>query len=241
MMIRTAISQFEIPDWVPTAVKSIAAVFLAKNPVGQRLLTDPRMEIAWNTLVRSNVAPDALDHCKKNEHLEYHNIQVKNVSLSERACAALFVHTVQEFTWPRAIWTQEMANDFREKWRSAEEMCRLIAYEAPMFGEEFAAAAQTMLAGFEQWTPEMKKGGILSGQHNPAYFQKKKSGDDPLTRGRTCAIARKTRALFGSYYRGTVATITNVGLELSPEIDGEKVRAWCDSMDSTAGGGKFVS
>jgi hypothetical protein len=234
-------AQPKTPKWVPPTVKKIAAIcLLDAGPIGRRLLTDPRMEGPWNTLIRSNVAPDALDHCEVHKRLNKYHDQVKVASFSEKACAALFVHTVQEFTQPRAIWTQTKASTFQAQWRTAEEMCRRIASEEPMFGAKFAAAARTMIAGFEQWAPELKKGGWLSGQHNPAYFSKNQS-EDNLTRGRTLAVARKMRELFGAYKRGTLATIANVGLDLSPEIDEERVRGWCDSMDSTAMGGKSVS
>jgi hypothetical protein len=232
-------AELQIPDWVPPTVKKVAAIcLLDADPIGRRLLTDPRMEVAWNTLMRSSVAPDALDHCEEHRRLnQYYEV----ASLSEKACAALFVHTVQEFMFPRAVWTQAKAGEFKEKWGTAEEVCRIIVSEAPMFGAEFAAAAQAMISGFDRWAPELKKGGILSGRHNPAYFQPKPSADDPLTRGRACAIARKTGALFGNYSYRTTATITNVGLDLSPEIDWEKVRSWCESMDSASGAGKLAS
>jgi len=220
------------PDCAPPAVNKIAAIYLMDaSPIGQRLLTDPRMKAVWNRLIKSNVAPDALDHCEIHERLNEYHDHVKVPSLSEKACAALFVHTVQEFTQPRAVWTKTKASDFITEWRSAEKICHIIVSEWPMFGAEFAAAARAMIAGFEQWEPELKKGGWLSGQHNPAYFSKNQN-DDNLTRGRTLAVARKMRDLFGTYRRGTVATIANVGMELSPEIDEERVKGWLQSMDS---------
>ena len=61
-----------IPNWVPSSVKLLAPAF----PLGQRLLTDPRMKAVWQVLQKADVSEAGLDSVEifpttgKLEHFE---------------------------------------------------------------------------------------------------------------------------------------------------------------------------
>jgi hypothetical protein len=216
-------AELQIPDWVPDAVKSIAAVAICTPEIRERLLTDQRMKTVWRTLRGQKVESQAISQLKSWQQLESSGISDKGVTLQDQACAAFFAFAAMEVSSERAVWTREKANKFAEQWNSARDMCSWIMHD-PMFEVDFHNAATLMVAGFERHASMLEDGGWLSGQATPAYFLERSRTDDNA-RARARAVAAETHKIFGSYLCGTVAKVVSVALQVDVrEID---VRRWC--------------
>jgi hypothetical protein len=214
-------AELQIPDWVPSAVKSIAAVTISAPEIRERLLTDPRMKTVWRTLRGQKVGSLEIDGLQSWQQLKSWGISDKDVTLEDQACAAFFAAAAMELGSERAVWTR--ANKFVERWNSARDVCSWIMHD-PMFDADFHNAATLMVAGFERHASMLEDGGWLSGQANPAYFFER-SRDDDNARARARAVAGETHKIFGSYLCGTVAKVVSVALQTN--VRETDVRRWC--------------
>jgi hypothetical protein len=152
-------------------------------------------------------------------------LQIRNISPQERACVAIFCFAVVELSSKRPVWTNTRIADFKEGWKAAEKLCHLILLETAMFDENFVVAAKGMLDGLEKYKPLLAKGGLLSGQYNPAYFIPNDSANGDV-RVKARALIKEMKRLYGTTNRGSIATICNVGLNLSPEITVDNIADW---------------
>jgi hypothetical protein len=132
-----------LPDWIPSAVKSIAEVFPIGQDIAQRLLTDPRMKKVWPVLLRTTVTseeiPDQLSglalalpprrqvaNLRSFERLRTWDISDRHIPLQDQACAAFFAYAALELSRERAIGTRADAIELAAPWLKAAELCRWI-------------------------------------------------------------------------------------------------------------------
>jgi hypothetical protein len=87
----------DVSDWVPPAVKSMAAVMPIGAAISQRLLTDPRMKRVWSYLQRLKVTAATIDALPPSLRMETWEICLfpasktldEGVLLQDRACAVM--------------------------------------------------------------------------------------------------------------------------------------------------------
>jgi hypothetical protein len=234
----------EIPNWVPTLIKAVAPAAPGSIEVKYRLLTYPAMKVVWDYLGRAEVKRKAIDELYAHERLEFYGIE-KAVSLTEQACAGLFIHAAMEFSNPHppVAWTMAQARHLAEQFESAARLCRWISRD-PMFDRDLAGAAEVMVTGLERHGELLRKKGrpVELGQHDSPFIldrgskQKRKSDDaimrDQKVRGQVRALAYFVRRLFGpcSYWDRPVAIIATVALDLKPPVPTKTVADWCRSL-----------
>jgi hypothetical protein len=225
----------DVPDWVPPAVGSMAAVMPIGAAISQVLLTDQRMKQVWSYLRRLKVTAATIDALPPLLRMETWEIcrfpASKNidegVSLQDRACAAFFAAIVLELANFRAIATRVQADEFAKPWLSAAGLCWSIMRHEPRLAidPEFARALSIVGEYLEDQ-------GRLREQKDGLYIverSSKKRGDDG-TRARVRALAAVTHAIFGQFLYGTVATIATVALQINPAITSRSVRSWCRGL-----------
>jgi hypothetical protein len=231
------------PDCAPPLLKE-AALHFPVNPTARRLLANERMRPVWDTLMATKTGPEqatdederakaieSFERMKAFQRPEKWGLQTGKISQKEEACLAIFYFAVVELITPRPAWTKTRATEVKEWWKATENFCQVIAAEAPMFDDDFVDAAKAMLSGLKRHEPMLKKGGWLSGQHNPALFVPNKTANDSV-RVKARALGQEMIRLYGTVNYGCVAAICNVGLNLSPEteITKQNVADWCKTL-----------
>ena len=133
-MLRPEKPDYEIPEWVPKSVKSMAKP-LEIGPVGQefvrRLLTDPRMRMAWETMRREAAKEEGklagrLAALDPSQRMETWGVTNYGVALPDQACAAFFCCVVLKLCFPnRAIKRRDMLKR-AELWLSGQSYVEIL-------------------------------------------------------------------------------------------------------------------
>jgi hypothetical protein len=225
----------DVPDWVPPAVKSMAAVMPVGAAISQRLLTDPRMKRVWLYLRRLKVTAATIDALPPLLRMETWEICLfpasknldEGVSLQDRACAAFYAAIVLELAHCRAIATRAQADELARPWLSAAELCWwVMRHESrPRIDPELAGALSIVGEYLEDQ-------GRVQEQRDSLYIverSSKKRGDDKI-RARVRVLATATHAIFGQFLYGTVATVATVALQINPAVKGRSARNWCRGL-----------
>jgi hypothetical protein len=214
----------DIPDWVPSSVKSMAmAVHISyEGTVAHRLLTDPRMKSVWRELKKQEITRDALASLEPRERMSTWDITDRKLSPQDQACAAFYARVAIEFCSPRIVRTREQAKKSAKPWHDAARLCwHIMRYEfRPRIDAEFAQA----LAIVGEY---LEKEGQMREQKNSPYIVERSSRlrrDDNIRVG-TRLIGEATRSIFGSVLYGTVAKVASVALRTN--ISGKNVQNWC--------------
>ena len=220
----------QVPDWVPSAVREMAAVLPVGHAIAERLLTDARMKKVWRYLRRRDVSP-VLDHLNSYERLSHWEID-GDFSAQDQGCAALFAFAVIEFSGSRNIWTRTQAAKWAEEFDSASQLCAWIK-DDPMFEPEVRQAASVMAAALPKHGQLLKEQGrpVDLGQNDAPYILSRSSGErgDDEVRAKVRVLATATRRIYGSPLYRTVATIATVALP-DHGIGEESVRNWCADL-----------
>ncbi len=174
----------QIPDWVPLAVKSMAAVLPADGGIiGRRLLADERMRAVWASLKRVKVTRDSIDKLDGWQRLASFDIRV---SLADEARAAVFASAVVELNFVRYVWTRSQIADRSARWRAAAVVCREILDNEPR-----ARADSELAKAFLTVEDYLKSGALQIERRTGPYVLKRSSkrrNDDEL-RGRVRGFA----------------------------------------------------
>jgi hypothetical protein len=236
----------DILESLPASVKAIAPMAVGGKEMKQRLLTDPTMKVVWDYLMNAKVEQKGIDTLHPHERLKFYGIE-ESVSLSEQACAGLFIHAAMQFSNPHTpiAWTMAQAGKMAEPFFSAAKLCQWIMSD-PMFAgdREFVAAASIMMPNLERYGRRLKEQGRLVefGQHDSPFilkrgsWQKSKSEEaimrDQKIRGQVRELAYFVRRLFGSssYWDRPVAIIVTVALDLKPPVPTKTVADWCRNL-----------
>lgn len=224
------------PNWVPPAVRAIAAVFPIGPNIAKRLLTDERMRGVWKYLRRADieVGDNALAHLPPSLRLETYDIPIQRLSNRDRACAAVFGFAVAEFSSKRNVWTRARLRKFAARWNDATELCRWVSAE-PMFDPEFRKAASEVVQGFEKHARILEDHGRLVeiGPDARAYYMGRSQGtrnDERRdeVRGKTRKLALMMGRFYGDRMYGVTATISAVAAQT--KVTKRDVRNWCRDL-----------
>jgi hypothetical protein len=225
----------DLPNWVPVAVRKVAPNLDGSAPLKRRLLCDDRMKGVWRELRKR--APCDRDEVgrrlKPHEQIlmKYLGLLNEDVSPADQACAAFIISVTRTIWNPSGtlVWTKAVAKEDAARWEDAATLCRWIASE-PMFPQQHVAAKQ--MADFLQThadslkDPERACLANLDPQQIEPFRLDRSSrlrGDDKI-RGYTRAIAADAHRIFGSYLYGTVATVVSVALQT--EVTRKDVGNW---------------
>jgi hypothetical protein len=230
-----------IPSWVPSSVKLLAPAF----PLGQRLLTDPRMEAVWQVLQKADVSDAGLDSVESFQQLRSWGISKYDLPLQDfpppdfsrqdHACAALFAFAAWELNSKQNVITRTKIEGSVKQYTDAANLCRSTThYDYLHSANPNLDAALSIVGWFFQ--DQARKIGQLAGPHVIKRSSKtrgkrssKTPGDDE-TRIHARALANQTHRLFGSFLYSTVATVVTVGLEIEPAISAKSVENWCSDL-----------
>ncbi len=213
-------------DWVPAAVKAIAAVLPVGKDISNRLLSDGRMKDIWPALLRIAKEEVGIDGIGNWQRLTTWGIFDQGVSRQEQACAALFAYAVVEFSGERVVGTRSDFDQFAKESLSAAELCRAAIERdgRPRIDPALAAALKVVADYFE----EQGQRRLQSGSPYVVERSSRARGED-VKRGRVRALALEMHRLFGSFRYGTTATIAMVALEGS-KISARDVENWCSKL-----------
>lgn len=213
-----------MPNWVPSSVKLLAPAF----PLGQRLLTDPRMEAVWRVLQRTEARKSGFDSVDSFQRLRSWGIPEDGLSLQQLACAALFAFAAWELNSPKPVITHEKIGDLTKRCLDAARLCRSPDFNllpmTPKLSEALSIVGQYFENNAQMW--EKRTSPYIIGRSSGTRGT---PGEDE-TRIHVRVLASETRRLFGSFLYGTVATIATVGLEIKPAIKEKSVQNWCSGL-----------
>ena len=221
-----------IPSWVPPSVKLLAPAF----PLGQRLLTDPRMKAVWKVLQNADVSEAALASVESFQQLRSWGISKYDLpdfpppdfSLQDRACAALFAFAAWELNSKRnVIATRTKIEGSVKQYTDAANLCRSTThYDYVHSANPMLDAALSIVGWYFQ--DQARKIGQMAGPH--VIKRSSKTRGDDGTRIHVRVLATETHRLFRSFHYGTVATIATVGLGIEPAIRAKRVENWCSGL-----------
>jgi len=222
-----------IPDWVPESVRNMARAIEIGKRFGRRLLTDNRMKAVWRELQAQgkNLDKDKFARDRSLEHMEKWGLSTLGVSVADQACAAFYGYAVIELGVPKIAMTQSALSKIIEPWRSAAKLCRWLAADSPTGrpNEDIEKALLTSAAYLDEGADFIENANRSKPYFLPRSTGKRGVGDD-LTRGYVRALALGTRAIFGKFLYGTLATTASVALNKS--IDRKTVEDWCSDLRS---------
>jgi hypothetical protein len=218
------------PDWVPRLVVRTASAMrsFAQEKTVDRLLIDSRMKVVWRTLKTRKVTVSAIESLPTNRRLDNWleaSLETRDATLSNRACVAFFASAVIEFTLANKPAYASDVTKLIEPWRNAAQQCR-IALKNPLFRPRIDGEVEKSLAVAERFFEEQAK--FVDSGSSPYLLERQ--GDDDSTKAIVRGLGSQTRAIFGGFLYGTIATTVNVGLQLDAEIGRETVRNWCDRL-----------
>jgi hypothetical protein len=217
----------KIPGCVPPSVVSMACAmrpFEREIPEEQklieRLLTDRRMETVWRHLKGVEVQASTIEALPENQRMRnWVEPSLENFSLNDEACAAFFASVVIELGVPKEPATRRDIPALTPM-LSAAEQCRFaLSIPRVKYDHELAKSLLMAKAYFEDEARKIT---------NHPYFLGRRMGEGDTTRARVRAIAARTRAIFGKFLYGTVATVASIALQT--EIGAETVRKWCSGL-----------
>jgi hypothetical protein len=222
-----------IPNWVPWSVKLLAPAF----PLGQRLLTDPRMKAVWQVLQKADVSEAGLDSVESFQQLRSWDISKYDLplqdfpppdfSLQDHACAALFAFAAWELNNKRNVITRTKIEGSVKQYTDAANLCRsTMHYDYARSVNPKLDAALSIVGWYFQ--DQARKIGQMAGPY--VIKRSSKTRGDDETRIHVRALATETHRLFGSFLYGTVATVVTVGLEIKPAISAKSVENWCSGL-----------
>jgi hypothetical protein len=222
-----------IPNWVPSSVKLLAPAF----PLGQRLLTDPRMEAVWRVLQKADVSEEGLESVESFQRLESWGISKydhplqdfppPDFSLQDRACAALFAFAAWELNSKRNAITGTKIEGSVKQYTDAANLCRSTTHYDYLHSANPKLDAALSIVGW-YFQDQARKIGQMAGPH--VIKRSSKTRGDDGTRIHVRVLASEMHRLFGPFHYGTVATIATVGLEIKPAISAKSVQNWCSGL-----------
>jgi hypothetical protein len=226
----------DIPDWVPFAVAKVAPNLDGPND-NHRLLCDNRMKAVWRAL-RAKAPREVASKLKEHERclMKLLGLLNEDVSVADQACAA-FIISVARTIWNPSVtfvWTKAQAKKDATRWEDAAALCRWVASE-PMFPKRHVAAKE--MADFFQENADSLKdperaclANLDPQQIKPFVLDRSNlsRGVDDRVRGYTRAIAADAHRIFGSFLRGSVATVVSVALQT--EVTRQNVDNWCAAL-----------
>ena len=221
----------EIPEWVPTAVASVAREMHAGLKLGappvddyrkaiERLACDPRMRKVWQELRKTNRSgPErgsyyypastkaVLSHPLSSEIPAEGPVQ-------DQACVLLFVELARQRSWgtggigPRAKTKKEAAGRIK-KLRAAVERIRTEAGRLRDLGVGYLSPALEEVAG--QCLALAKLEETFNSQD--VLIVDRKTGQNEWERGFILTAAHLLEHLFGQKMHGVVAVLANVAFD----------------------------
>jgi hypothetical protein len=237
---------------LPEAVSKVAnGDFLGHFPVGERLLTNQRMERVWKKLRTEGIKlaqsnPEAFE--KELNELPYsYRRESRDDSppsdrfdptprrvtyLADSACASFFLATAIIFTFRNRTGTERDLKQEVQRWRTGAQLCR-EARSSP-----HRATVDPTLAAALALVTDYFEGHIASIETTAAgspYFigrnarerapggGKNAIGNENV-RGQVCDLARITQKIFGSFLHTPVATAASVATGLP--INSTTVENW---------------
>lgn len=222
-----------IPNWVPSSVKLLAPAF----PLGQCLLTDPRMKAVWQVLQKADVSEAGLDSVESFQQLRSWGISKYDLplqdfpppdfSLQDRACAALFAFAAWELNSKRNVIKRTKIEGSVKQYTDAANLCGSTThYDYLHSANPNLDAALSIVGWFFQ--DQARKIEQMAGPH--VIKRSSKTRGDDGTRIHVRALAIETHRLFGSFHCVTVATIATVGLGIEHAISAKSVENWCSGL-----------
>jgi hypothetical protein len=226
----------EIPDWVPTPVKSLALVeaLPVRPQLRKRLASDERMKSVWKALMSKDVNADAVASIDSLYRLGTWGVSDFNLTEQDRACVAVFAFTAIEFNQQRVAWTQKDINFWRKKFADAAVLCSWISND-PMFQSEtdFVEAASITARGLEKHAKLLEERGIIvdfADERSPYRFAKSSGNrNDDEARGKVRKLAMMVRAIYGSYLYEHLANLAQSALG-SRAPHQKTVEKWCADL-----------
>jgi len=224
----------EIPDWVPSTVKSMALAFpflktQDGDPIGRRLLLNNEMKSVWDELKKHAV--DKLEYEDDSEKLDTWEIDDRHVSLQDRAYAAFYIRIVTRFCLGFPARTQADADLLAKPWLDAAELCRreqrngLFPRGYPAGSGELEKALTIVEKHFE-YQGRMRKGEI--GNNIYIVNRSGKLRTDDNIRVGCRLIGRITQSIFGMSLVGTVTKIAEIIYQT--ELNPRNVRNWVEEV-----------
>ena len=215
----------EIPNWVPSTVKKLAVTFRFEEELVRRLVTDPKMKNVWQYLRRAQPVSSEIADDDSKLLLELWGVPEMGVSVQEQACALFFWFVVMELLVPRTAATRQDIENLVAPWRSAAEQCRLAINLGPGDANRELVKALSRSAEYFEFRAR-----VAGEDANSPYTLKRRSGkpEDDTVRGRVRALAWITRALYGSFQYGVLASVATVALQTNVTEKG--VRNWCSDF-----------
>jgi hypothetical protein len=189
-------------------------------------------------VLRAEAPPDVATRLKEHERclMKLLSLLSEDVSVADQACAA-FIISVTRTIWNPSVtfvWTKGEAKKDAARWEDAAALCRWIASE-PMFPKRHVAAKE--MADFFQENADSLKdperacfANLDPRQIEPFVLDRSNRvrGVDNRVRGYTRAIAADAHRIFGSFLRGSMATIVSIALQT--EVTRKDVDNWCADL-----------
>ncbi len=221
----------EIPDWVPASVRNIATAYTiradrCKEPLGSRLLLDPRMRKVWNELQRHEISRATVDLFDDLERLNTWDIDERGFSDNDLACAAFFCRITTELcvALPEKIPTRAQFDSAGRAWLDAADLCRHSQEENTLIRVD--GELKEALALVEDYF--RREGEWRSGKTTPYVVKHSaKLRNKDRLRIAVNRIGAATKSIFGNHLYGTVATIAMVAFDLRKGLSETNVERWC--------------
>lgn len=206
----------EIPPWVPWYVKEIALILpvwksrVNGDPIGRRLLLDPRMEPVWTYLRKRKIEEECLTKYADLEMPETWGIDALSILPIDRACAAFYVRTLLkllEVPPPNKVPTQSDRVQYSDPWMKAASLCRWAKkYEQKPQADPSLANALEIVANYLDIEGQLRLG--TNNEFSIVRSAKERNKDNLRVGARIVSTAAYD--IFGEHLYGTSATVTSV-------------------------------
>jgi hypothetical protein len=209
------------------SMKVVAELRQVGADVADRLRADPGVVSVWRILLQEkSITADAIPD---ELRMRYWGLSEHRVSPQQLACVALSAFVASEFSLPHPARRQRDLDDHAAPYFAAAEICRQLRHEAPhpsAEDREHLDRAADYIESHMSWQLKHTAAAYVVGDRSNENSGGAYRSYDVLTRGRTRALSKMMRTIFGKPHDDLVAMIASVALNLTSLIPKQSVRNW---------------